>query len=149
MEIIKKLIKEDIKISSAESFTGGLFANTLTNVEDISKIYKGSVIVYDAESKIKKLGVRKETITKNGTISKETAIEMATQCMTQFDTDIGVSFTGNAGPSSIEGKSVGLGYIGIIFKDQVNIKKFNLKGDREAVKQQSVDLALKLIEEMI
>jgi PncC family amidohydrolase len=149
MKLFETLIKEEIKFAVAESFTGGLFANTATNVPGISKVFKGAHIVYDNDSKIKQLKVRKETLDAHGAISKETATEMAVQAMIQAEADIGISFTGNAGPGAAEEKEVGLIYIGLIFREKVNIIEKRLKGDRESIKKQAVDIAIKELEKML
>ena len=136
----KVLIDNNLSISSSESLTGGLFGATLCEVSGISKVYKGSLVTYQDEIKIKVLNVNEDTINQYGAVSLECAYEMVKNAQKIFDTDICVSFTGNAGPSASEGKPVGLVYIGIYFLGEIEILEVNLKGTRDEIRKECIRL---------
>ena len=133
-----KLIELKLTISSAESLTGGLFGAKLCEVSGISSVYKGGLITYQDEVKINQLKVSEETISKYGAVSLECAYEMVKNVQNIFNTDIAVSFTGNAGPSASEGKPVGLVYIGIYFLGDIEVLELNLKGSREEIRNECI-----------
>ena len=137
-EMGNKLIESKLTISSAESLTGGLFGAKLCEVSGISSVYKGGLITYQDEVKINQLKVSGETISKHGAVSLECAYEMVKNIQSIFNTDIAVSFTGNAGPSASEGKPVGLVYIGIYFLGDIEVLELNLKGSREEIRNECI-----------
>ena len=119
-------------ISTVESFTGGLMAAKLTSIPGASKFYKGSLVSYANEIK-EKLGID----TSNGVVNKEVAKEMALKGKEFFNTDLCISFTGNAGPEAMEDKPVGLIFIAINEK----VYELNLSGNRDEIRKQAVDFA--------
>lgn len=128
------LIKKNITISIAESCTGGLISSKLSNIPGISQVFNRAIISYSNASKMENLGVKPETIEKYGVVSKETAIEMAKGIRDVSKTDIGVSITGIAGPGGgTEEKPVGLVYISLSSKDNVQYKELRLFGDRSRI----------------
>ena len=135
-ELGNKLIEKNLSICSSESLTGGLFGSTLVEVSGISKVYKGSVVAYQDEVKINLLNVKEETINKHGAVSLECAYEMVKNVQNMFNSDIAVSFTGNAGPNPSEGKKVGLVFVGIYFLGEIEILELNLKGTREEIRNE-------------
>ena len=147
-ELAKALIKYNISISSVESFTVGNFAAMLGSIPGISKVYKGSLVTYQNKTKERLLGISHEVIEKYGVVSKEIASLMCINGKQILDSDICVSFTGNAGPDAMEGQPVGLVYIGILYEG-VNIYELKLKGTREEIQQQAIDFVVrKLIEKI-
>ena len=147
-DLLDLLIKKTLTISSMESLTGGLFASCFTSISNASKAYKGSIITYTNEIK-EKAGVKKETIDKYTAISKECVFEMAQNCKSYFDTDVAVSFSGNAGPTASEGKEVGLVYICIIVKNNANVFELHLDGTRNEIRNKCVDFAFDKIIEIV
>ena len=135
-ELGNKLIENKLTICSAESLTGGLFGAKICEVSGISSVYKGGLITYQDEVKIKQLSISEETINKYGAVSLECAYEMVKNVQSIFKTDVAVSFTGNAGPKGSEGKPVGLVYIGLYFLGEVEIIELNLKGTREEIRNE-------------
>lgn len=135
-----KLMKEkNLSISAAESLTGGLFQQELTSFSGASSVIKGGVVCYTNEVKHKVLNVKKETIEKYGVVSSECAKELAENVADLISTDIGISFTGVAGPGELEGKSVGTVFIGIAIKGRPTIvEKLQLGGSREANRIRSI-----------
>lgn len=147
-ELAKILMKYNISISSVESFTVGNFATMLGNIPGISKVYKGSLVTYQSSTKERLLGISHELIEKYGVVSKEIASLMCINGKQILDSDICVSFTGNAGPEAMEGKPVGLVYVGILYEG-VNIYELKLKGTRQEIAQQAINFAIrKLIEKI-
>lgn len=133
------LIEKKLTIATAESCTGGLLAGTLINYPGISSAFLEGAITYTNESKIKRLGVKKETLEKFGAVSHETAGEMAKGIALLSGTDIGLSTTGIAGPGGgTEEKPVGLVYVGIYIEGQVKTKELRLLGDRDRVRSRTV-----------
>ena len=135
-ELAKTLIQYNISISSVESFTVGNFAAMLGSIPGISKVYKGSLVTYQSTTKERLLGISHEIISKYGVVSKEVASLMC------------VNGTGNAGPDAMEGKPVGLVYIGILYQG-VNIYELNLKGTREEIQKQAIDFVIRKLNEKI
>src|SRR4051812_33517162 len=113
--LLQLLTKHNLTLASCESLTGGLFAATLTNTPGIGSIFKGGLVVYSNESKIKLVQVSPATLEKYGAISSECAQEMAFNTQKLLKADLAISFTGNAGPTGQENKPVGLVFIGLAF----------------------------------
>lgn len=111
----KKLIEKNISVSCAESCTGGLFAETLTDIPGISAVFDRGLITYSNKAKIEELGVKPQTLEQFGAVSEETAIEMAEGLQKVTGSRLCVSVTGIAGPDGgTEEKPVGLVYICVI-----------------------------------
>lgn len=144
------LCNKKLSISTAESCTGGMIAATLISYPGISEIFKEGVVTYSNESKIKRLGVKEETLSKFGAVSEETAREMVMGVAKSLNTDIAISSTGIAGPGGgTEDKPVGLVYIGIYIKGNVIIERLNLRGDRESIRRKATLNALNLLRKEI
>ncbi|MFL0248620.1 competence/damage-inducible protein A [Candidatus Clostridium stratigraminis] len=140
------LVRNNLTIGTAESCTGGLLSGALINYPGISSVFLEGAVTYSNEAKMKRLGVKAETLESFGAVSEETAREMAEGIATAAGTDIGISVTGIAGPEggTIE-KPVGLVYIGLYFKGKVKVKKLNSNGDRQKVRNRTVTAALDLL----
>ena len=146
-KIVKKLIKKKLKISFAESCTGGLLSSTITSVSGSSKVFKLGMVVYSDESKIKTLNVPKKIIKKYGAVSKEVCSIMAKNVSIISKTNISISITGIAGPAGgSKKKPVGLVFIGIKKGNKINVNKYLFKNKgRYYIQKQSVSKCLKLI----
>jgi len=138
-ETFKRLKELDITIASAESLTGGLFSDQLTNEPGASEVMKGSIVCYSNETKHNLLQVNEQTLQSEGAVSEACAKELAENVRKILNTDIGISFTGVAGPSESEGKPVGTVYIGLSYLNEPTIT-YSLKfaGSREGIKMRSV-----------
>ncbi|MCD7033705.1 competence/damage-inducible protein A [Metabacillus sp. GX 13764] len=138
-ELVNVLIKEERTIASAESLTGGLFAEQMTAVKGTSAVLKGGIVCYASEVKEKQLKVKKETLEKDGAVSDQCAKELAENVREIMDSEIGIGFTGEAGPEPMEDKPVGTVYIGIALKGK-ETKTFllNLAGSRDSIRKRSV-----------
>lgn len=138
-ELVHCLRDRKLTIAAAESLTGGMFQQQLTSIPGTSALLKGGVVCYTNEVKQKLLNVKKETIEAYGVISKECAEELAENVALLTNSDIGISFTGVAGPDELEGKPVGTVYIGIFIKGKGTIvEKLTLGGTREAIRTRTV-----------
>ena len=139
-EVSKLLINQKLNIAVAESCTGGMVSARLINYPGISKVFIEGCVTYSNESKIKRLGVKKETLDEFGAVSEQTAIEMAQGIAKGFDTNVGLSTTGIAGPDGAsEEKPVGLVYIGIYINGKTLVYKNIFKGDRSSIREQTVN----------
>lgn len=140
MHETSKLIKEyGLTISCAESLTGGMFQQSFTSIPGAGSLLKGGVVCYTNEVKAKLLQVSEETIKKDGVVSAQCAAELAANVSHLMNSDIGISFTGVAGPDELEGKPVGTVFIGIYMKGKpVHTEKLNLGGTRESIRVRSV-----------
>ncbi|OCA85405.1 competence/damage-inducible protein A [Bacillus sp. FJAT-27225] len=134
MNELAKLLKENSQtISSAESLTGGMFQQEYTSIPGAGGNLKGGVVCYTNQVKAEVLHVKKETIEEHGVVSSQCARELAENVARLTHSDIGISFTGVAGPDELEGKPVGTVYIGISINGQpTTAEKLNLGGNREA-----------------
>lgn len=137
-KISEMLKKQNKRVSAAESLTGGKFTEQLISIDGASSICPGGIVCYDTEVKKSVLKVSPDTIDQYGVVSKECANEMAQKACEILDSDIGISFTGVAGPSSLEGHEAGTVYISIYSKigEQVT-EKFLFQGDRETIRNRT------------
>lgn len=132
------LIKNKLTISTAESCTGGMVAAWLINYPGISEAFLEGAVTYSNEAKMKRLGVKKETLDKYGAVSPETAGEMAQGIARTSGTDIGLSTTGIAGPGGgTPQKPVGLVFLGLCIKGRVKTRELRLTGDRQSIRSEA------------
>lgn len=138
------LVSKNYTISTSESCTGGMVAAKLINYPGISKVFNEGFITYSNEAKIKHLGVREDSLIKFGAVSEQVASEMAIGVAKNTNSNIGLSTTGIAGPGGgTAEKPVGLVYIGIYYNNEVYVEKLNLSGDRNNVRENTVNAILK------
>ncbi|MDR1401204.1 MAG: nicotinamide-nucleotide amidohydrolase family protein [Endomicrobium sp.] len=145
--VIGRLLVENKKtISFAESCSGGMISAAVTNVSGSSSYFKGSVVVYSNYLKIKLLSVKEETLADYGSVSSETAKEMAEGILRLSGSDYAFSTTGIAGPcGSTKEKPIGLVYVGFADKNKAESFKFNFSGTRLEVRKKTVDAVLDLL----
>ena len=145
--IVKKLSKKKLKISLAESCTGGLLSSAITSISGSSKIFSLGLVVYSNQSKIKVLKISRKTIRKYGAVSKQVCLAMVKNINKLSKTNIAVSITGIAGPSGgTNTRPVGLVYIGIKKDNKVKVKKYLFKNKgRYYIQRTAVNKSLKLI----
>lgn len=137
LEAFAHLKEKKWTISVAESLTGGLFSQEFTSLSGASSLFYGGIVCYSNEVK-QKVGVSPETLSSYGAISEECAIELARNIRKTYNTDIGISFTGVAGPDSIEGKEAGTVYIGMVSPIGEQVIPLKLAGDRDAIRKRTV-----------
>ena len=144
------LEEKNIKVSTAESCTGGLVAAALVNVAGISNWFEEGYVTYSNTAKQKLLGVDKDTLEQFGAVSEQTARQMAIGAAKAAGCQAAVATTGIAGPDGgTDEKPVGLVYIGAVVRDDIVIEKHIFKGDRADVRTQSTQAALELLEQML
>jgi nicotinamide-nucleotide amidase len=132
-----------MKISVAESFTGGGICKKLVEVSGISEVFFEGLNTYSNQSKQERLGVKELTLKQCGAVSDETAYQMAEGLISSGNCDIAIATTGIAGPKSDNTeKPVGLAYISIGTKENISVYKFNFVGDRETITQTAINQAL-------
>lgn len=140
------LIERGLTLATAESCTGGLLGNRITNVAGSSEYYLGGIVSYSDAAKMNLLGVSQETLKEFGAVSEETAQEMALGARRVLQSDVGVSITGIAGPTGgTEDKPVGLVYIAVDVAGDVAVRKFVFSEDRRYNKEVSAQAALNLV----
>ena len=146
-KIVKLLTKKKIKISFAESCTGGLLSSSITSISGSSKVFTLGLIAYSNQSKINTLKVPKKTIKKYGAVSYETCLSMVKNLYKISKTNISISITGVAGPKGgTKQKPVGLVYIGIKKANKTLVKKCLFKNKKRILVQRAaVNKALNLI----
>ena len=145
--IIKKLSKKKLKISFAESCTGGLLSSAITSVGGSSKVFNLGLVTYSNQSKIKVLKVSKKIIRKYGAASEQVCKAMAKNVSKIGKTNMSVSVTGIAGPNGgTRKKPVGLVYVGIKKGNKISIKKYLFKNrGRSYIQKSAVNKSLRLI----
>ena len=149
--LIKKLVKKNLKISFAESCTGGMLSSAITSISGASKVFNIGLITYSNHAKIKFLKVNKNIIKKYGAVSHECCFAMVKNLSKISKANINVSITGIAGPKGgTKQKPVGLVFIGIKKGNKIVIKKnlFNSK-NRKAIQKATVKKALQLVNSII
>ena len=149
-ELVDKLIEKKLKITSAESCTGGLFAASITSISGSSGCFEGSFVTYSNEIKNKIINVKKETLSNFGAVSKECVIEMAENSRKIMNADISIAVSGIAGPNGgSDDKPVGLVWICLSAENYTKPYKNIFSGDRDKVREASVIFALDLVLDFI
>lgn len=140
------LHQNGLKIASAESCTGGLVADTITNVPGSSEYFVGGVVAYSYEAKVALLHVSWDTLRTHGAVSRETVVEMARGVRTALGADIGISVSGIAGPGGgMPNKPVGTTWFGLSANDGDWARTFLWQGNRRANKAASAHAALQFV----
>jgi len=146
-KVVELLSKKRLKISFAESCTGGLLSSSITSISGSSKIFTMGLVTYSNQAKINILKVPKKIIMKYGAVSYETCLYMVKNLNKISKTNISVSITGVAGPKGgTKLKPIGLVYIGIKKGNKVLVKKNYFKNNkRSLIQKATVNKALNLI----
>jgi PncC family amidohydrolase len=140
------LLAQHLTLATAESCTGGLIGQRLTNVPGSSVYFPGGIIAYSNEVKEKLLHVSHITLETHGAVSSETACEMARGARRALGADLAVSVTGIAGPDGgTPEKPVGLVYIALAAEDHEQVARFLWQSDREGNKWASSEAALQMV----
>ncbi len=149
--IVKLLSKKKLKISFAESCTGGLLSSTITSINGSSKVFTLGLVTYSNQSKINILKIPKRVITKHGAVSYETCLSMVKNLNKISKTNISVSITGVAGPKGgTKKKPMGLVFIGIKKGSKTLVKKYLFKNkNRNSIQKSTVNKAHKMILNLI
>ena len=150
-KVVQKLIKKKLKVSFAESCTGGLLASSITSISGSSKVFSLGLVTYSNKAKIDILKVPKKIISKYGAVSKECCLSMVKNLSKISKANISVSITGIAGPKGgTKLKPVGLVYIGIKKGDKITILENLFKNkNRIAIQKATVNKSLEIINKII
>tara|TARA_B100000787_G_scaffold158941_1_gene136702 strand:- start:804 stop:1274 length:471 start_codon:yes stop_codon:yes gene_type:complete len=150
-KLVQKLIKKKLKVSFAESCTGGMLSSIITSISGSSKVFNIGFITYSNKAKMSILKVPKKIITKHGAVSKECCLSMVKNLSKISKANISVSITGIAGPNGgTKLKPVGLVYIGIKKGNKIIVKKYLFKRkNRILVQKATVNTSLKMINKII
>lgn len=153
IELIEKIHRHfksaGSRLSIAESCTGGLISNLLTNFPGASDFLDSSIVCYSIESKINLLGIKRSLIRSHGVISEEVARAMAIAVRKKRKTDFSLSTTGNLGPNPMENKKVGLVYMAVDRERETISRGMIFEGERERIKYDTAIASLKFLNEAI
>ena len=146
-KIVRLLKKKKLKISFAESCTGGILSSTITSVNGSSKVFKLGLVAYSNQSKTKVLKIPKKIIKKYGSVSYQVCLAMVKNVSKIGETSMSVAITGIAGPSGgTKIKPVGLVYIAIKKGNRTKVKKYLFKNKgRSYIQRAAVNKSLGLI----
>lgn len=146
LQIGRLLRERGLKLSLAESCTGGLLGDRITNLPGSSEYFWGSLVTYAYEAKVALLNVSWDTLNSKGAVSRETVLEMARGARAALSTDIAVSVSGIAGPGGgTDEKPVGTTWICLVAADGEWTRLFQFQGDRLENKASAADAALQLL----
>jgi PncC family amidohydrolase len=146
LQIGRLLRERGLKLSLAESCTGGLLGDRITNLPGSSEYFWGSLVTYAYEAKVALLNVSWDTLNSKGAVSRETVLEMARGARAALSTDIAVSVSGIAGPGGgTDEKPVGTTWICLVAADGEWTRLFQFEGDRLENKASAADAALRLL----
>jgi len=146
----KRLRERGWTLSVAESCTGGLINDRITNVPGSSDYFEGGMVTYSNESKARHLGIPLDYIKRYGAVSPQVARKMAWGVRKTFDTTFGLSTTGVAGPTGGTKRSpVGRVFIGIASGRKIWVKRKDLKGSRREIKKKASEKALQFFYEKL
>lgn len=144
--VLEKAHALSCTIGTAESLTGGLIASSLTSIPGSSDVVVGGVVSYANDAKTRLLHVADADIDSVGAVSEEVALSMARGACEALSCDLSVAVTGIAGPGgAVEGKPVGTVWMATSYKGVLEAQRFTFKGDRSAVRLQTVDEALRAL----
>jgi nicotinamide-nucleotide amidase len=141
--------KSKLTIAVAESCTGGLVAAALTDLPGSSEYFLGGMVAYANAAKIGVLGVDEAMIRKHGAVSRQVAAQMAVGARKLFGSDVAVSVTGVAGPSTEGDKPVGLTYIAVSYRARTLVRRHRWNGGRASNRLASVEAAIQLATEVV
>jgi nicotinamide-nucleotide amidase len=146
---VKLVGERGATVATAESLTGGLIGAALTDIPGISAIYRGGVIVYATDLKVTLAGVPADRLAADGPVHAKTALAMATGVRERLGATYGLATTGVAGPEPQDGIQAGTVYVAVAGPDEVKVQRLALAGDRQAVRQGSVEAVLALAVELL
>jgi len=146
LQIGKVLRERKFKLALAESCTGGLVSDRITNIPGSSEYFLGGIVAYAYEVKVALLNVSWDTLNAHGAVSQEVVLEMAHGARKILNSDIAASISGIAGPGGgTLSKPVGAVWLALAAPDGEWTREFHFSGDREQVKSSSADAALQFI----
>ncbi len=149
-ELLEALKGKRLKLTTAESCTGGMLSALITEISGSSAVFEGGFVTYSNQSKINLLGVNYELIETHGAVSAEVANEMVAGALKKTSADIAIAITGIAGPTGgTKEKPVGLVYIAVGRKDGVTCTENIFNGTRQQIRVESISKALEMLGKII
>jgi len=146
IQIGQLLREQGLKVSVAESCTGGLVADRLTDVPGSSDYFLGGIVAYAYEAKVALLGVSWDTLRAHGAVSRDTALEMARGARRALSADVAISVTGIAGPGGgLPNKPVGTTWVGLSAASEERAYLLTFAGDRRQNKKDATEAALSML----
>jgi nicotinamide-nucleotide amidase len=143
--VLEKCRSLGLKLAVAESCTGGMLGERITNIPGSSDVFLGGVIAYHNDIKKSELGVREEDLQRYGAVSEQVALQMASGIREKTGADVGVSVTGIAGPGgATPDKPVGLIWISV-HTGEAKARRFHVGGDRAEIRQRAAQAALEMV----
>jgi nicotinamide-nucleotide amidase len=145
--VVGRILKDrSLKLAVAESCTGGLVSNMLTNISGSSEYFERGIISYSNAAKVEILKVNEDTLAEHGAVSLEVAMQMADGVKSIAGADLGLAITGIMGPGgATPGKPVGLVYIGLCDEKVCTAKQFKFGDERILNKQRTAQAALDML----
>lgn len=150
-QTVELLKQAHLKITAAESLTAGMFQATVATVPGASNVFDGGFVTYADSIKVQLLGMDPQLIEDNTVVSGPVALAMAKLSAEKIKADIGVGFTGVAGPDPLEGNPVGTVFISACNRtnNEKIVKEFHFSGSRQAIREKSVLCGFALVQEII
>lgn len=142
LAVYQLMVQQKLTVATAESCTGGLLAEFLTDVPGSGNVFAGGFVVYTNTRKREDLDVPAEMLMRHGAVSEAVALALATGAQHRTGADFGIGVTGIAGPEAVEGKPVGLVWIAIADKHEARAHAHHFSGERAAVRQRAAQMAL-------
>ena len=154
LERIQKLVKnyseKNLKISVAESCTGGFISHMFTNISGASKVFERGIVCYSNQSKIDLLKINPKIIEKYGAISEQVVKQLAYNIRVQSNVDVGIGISGIAGPTGgTPEKPVGLVFIGVSTEKDIIVHNVSFKTDRITFKSKVLEKIIYFLEELL
>jgi PncC family amidohydrolase len=148
--VSERLADLGLRLTTAESCTGGLVAARLTDPPGASRILAAGLVTYSDSAKMRVLGVRPETLAAYGAVSEPVVREMVSGARAAGESEAAVAITGVAGPGGGSAdKPVGTVWVAASVLDRIAVEEHHIQGDRAAVRESSVRLALELLDRML
>ncbi len=147
-ELVSLLKEKNLKLSVAESFTGGLISEKIVSVSGASEVFYEGMVCYNAQSKIDRLNVKESTISEKGVVSAETACEMAMGLLKTGNCDVAIATTGYSDVNE-DDKQIGLCYVAVGFEGKIAVSKNVFDGTRRRIMERAsckaLDMAFKIV----
>jgi PncC family amidohydrolase len=145
-DVVQSLREKNLRVSFAESCTGGMISSAIVSVPGSSSVLDLSIVTYANRAKIEFTDVTQDVLDNHGAVSRQTALLMASGIKRTARCDIGVGVTGIAGPDGgSDSKPVGTVYIAVNNGDDFTVKKFNFSGNRQEIRTQTTIKALEIL----
>jgi len=144
-EVVERLTERGLTLATGESSVGGMIGHWLTDVPGASKVFVGGVVAYGRGPKLDLLHVAEEILEKHGSVSEPAVSAMAEGARDALGADIGLAESGIASPNDNPERPGGLCYVAVVGPGVERVERHQFSGDREGVKRQATEAALRLV----